>query len=64
MTRQRCALGKLTRTTFLFHDAELTHTMKESYHCLPCDKEFIDREMAKDHRNSTGHEVIERKLEK
>jgi hypothetical protein len=38
--------------------------MKISYHCNPCDKEFIDKEMAKDHKASTGHEIIERKLEK
>jgi hypothetical protein len=38
--------------------------MKESYHCLPCDKAFIDEDMARDHQNSTGHQVIERKLEK
>ena len=38
--------------------------MKESYHCMPCDKDFIDKELAKEHRKSTGHEVIERTLEK
>ena len=38
--------------------------MKESYHCLSCDKDFIDKEMAKEHKESTGHEVIERVLEK
>jgi hypothetical protein len=37
--------------------------MKESYHCLSCDKD-LDKEIAKDHRESTGHEVIERVLEK
>jgi DNA-directed RNA polymerase subunit RPC12/RpoP len=38
--------------------------MKESYHCSRCNKEFIDKDMAKDHVKSTGHEIIERTLEK
>jgi hypothetical protein len=38
--------------------------MKESYHCTSCDKEFIDKEMAMEHKRSTKHEVIERILEK
>jgi DNA-directed RNA polymerase subunit RPC12/RpoP len=38
--------------------------MKASYHCLSCDKDFIDKDMAKDHRKTTGQEVIERILEK
>jgi hypothetical protein len=38
--------------------------MKESFHCLPCNKEFIDEEMATEHKRSTGHKVIERILEK
>jgi len=38
--------------------------MKQSYHCLYCDKDFIDKDMAEDHKKATGHEVIERKLEK
>ena len=38
--------------------------MKISYHCNPCDKEFIDKEMAMEHKASTGHEIIERTLEK
>jgi hypothetical protein len=38
--------------------------MKESYHCSPCDKEFVDKETAMEHKRLTGHEVIERILEK
>jgi hypothetical protein len=38
--------------------------MKHSYHCLYCDKDFIDKDMAEDHKKTTGHEVIERTLEK
>jgi DNA-directed RNA polymerase subunit RPC12/RpoP len=38
--------------------------MKQSYHCLSCDKDFIDKDMAEDHKKTTGHEVIERTLEK
>ena len=38
--------------------------MKESYHCVACNKDFIDKEMAKDHGETTGHEIIERTLEK
>lgn len=37
--------------------------MKESYHCTPCDKEFIDKEIAMEHKRSTRHEVIQRILE-
>lgn len=37
--------------------------MKESYHCRPCDKEFIEEDMATRHRRITGHEVIHRRLE-
>jgi DNA-directed RNA polymerase subunit RPC12/RpoP len=38
--------------------------MKQSYHCLSCNKDFIDRDMAKEHRQSTSHEIVERTLEK
>jgi predicted transcriptional regulator len=38
--------------------------MKISYHCNQCDKEFIDKEMAMEHKASTGHEIIQRTLEK
>jgi hypothetical protein len=38
--------------------------MKQSYHCLYCDKDFLDKDMAEDHKKSTGHKVIERMLEK
>ena len=38
--------------------------MKHSYHCLLCDKEFIDKDMADDHKKATGHRIVERKLEK
>ena len=38
--------------------------MKQSYHCLSCDKDFIDKDMAEDHGKTTGHQVIERNLEK
>ena len=38
--------------------------MKQSYHCLSCDKEFIDKYMAEEHKKTTGHDVIERRLEK
>jgi hypothetical protein len=38
--------------------------MKQAYHCPSCNKEFIDKEMAKEHKESTGHEVLERILEK
>lgn len=37
--------------------------MKESYHCRPCDKEFIEADLAAQHRKMTGHEIIQRKLE-
>lgn len=37
--------------------------MKESYHCRPCDKEFIEADLAAQHRQRTGHEVIQRRLE-
>lgn len=37
--------------------------MNESYHCRPCDKEFIEEDMAAKHRRATGHEVIHRRLE-
>jgi len=32
--------------------------MKESYHCRPCDKEFIREDLAPAHRQTTGYEVI------
>jgi DNA-directed RNA polymerase subunit RPC12/RpoP len=38
--------------------------MKHSYHCLSCDKDFIEKDMAEDHKKLTGHEIIERALEK
>ena len=38
--------------------------MKQSYHCLSCDKDFIDKDMAEDHKKTTSHKVIERTLEK
>ena len=38
--------------------------MKNSYHCLSCDRDFIDKDMADDHEKTTGHEVTERMLEK
>ena len=34
--------------------------MKITYHCLPCNKEFVDMQMAKEHIDSTGHEFMER----
>lgn len=34
--------------------------MRVTYHCLPCNKEFIDIHMAKEHSDSTGHEFMER----
>lgn len=37
--------------------------MKQSYHCRPCDKEFIEADLAAEHRQATGHEVIQRRLE-
>ena len=37
--------------------------MKESHHCRPCDKEFIEEELAVKHRQATGHEIIQRRLE-
>ena len=57
-------ISKLATETFLIPSEQQFIIMKESYHCLPCNKEFIDKELAKDHRKSTGHEVIERTLEK
>jgi hypothetical protein len=47
--------------TFRVHRSD---DMKISYHCNQCDKEFIDKEMAMDHKASTRHEIIERTLEK
>jgi hypothetical protein len=38
--------------------------MKQSYHRLSCDKDFIDKDMAEDHKKTTGREVIQRTLEK
>ena len=37
--------------------------MKTSYHCTQCDKEFLDPSIANNHRNTTGHNIIERSLE-
>jgi hypothetical protein len=31
---------------------------------MSCDKDFIDKEMAEDHKKTTGHEAIQRTLEK
>jgi len=28
--------------------------MKTSYHCIQCDKEFLDPSIANNHRNTTG----------
>ena len=36
--------------------------VKVTYHCLPCNKEFVDMQMAKEHIDSTGHELMERQL--
>jgi ABC-type protease/lipase transport system fused ATPase/permease subunit len=49
---------------FMVYRVHSSDDMKISYHCNPCDKEFIDKEMAMDHKASTGHEIIERTLEK
>jgi DNA-directed RNA polymerase subunit RPC12/RpoP len=38
--------------------------MKKSYHCSACNKEFIDEEMATEHRKSSGHQITQRILEK
>ncbi len=37
--------------------------MKESYHCRPCDKEFIEADRAAQHRRAAGHEIIQRRLD-
>ena len=34
--------------------------MRVIYHCLPCNKEFVNIHMAKEHGDSTGHEFMER----
>jgi hypothetical protein len=38
--------------------------MRKSFHCFTCNKEFIDKELAMEHKRSTGHEITERMLEK
>jgi hypothetical protein len=32
------------------------------YRCLPCNKEFNDMQITKEHIESTGHELMERQL--
>ena len=34
------------------------------YHCIQCNKEFLEGELAKDHRSSTRHDIKQRILEK
>lgn len=57
------AIPKIITETLLMYEIN-DLSMKESYHCVPCNKEFIDKDVAKDHKESTGHQVIERILEK
>lgn len=38
--------------------------MKQSCRCPECDKAFIDKDTAMEHKRSTGHQIIERILEK
>ena len=49
-----------TSKTFLVWS--ITPNMRVTYHCLPCNKEFIEIHMAKEHSDSTGHEFMEREL--
>jgi hypothetical protein len=37
--------------------------MKTSYHCAQCDKEFLDIDLAAEHKKATGHAIVERVLE-
>jgi DNA-directed RNA polymerase subunit RPC12/RpoP len=37
--------------------------MKTSYHCPQCDKEFLDANMATEHKKGTGHKIVVRTLE-
>ena len=36
--------------------------MKVTYHCVPCKKEFIDMQLAKEHVDLTGHEIMEKPM--
>ena len=40
-----------------------TITLKTSYHCAQCDKEFIDITLAAEHKKGTRHLIVERELE-
>lgn len=35
-----------------------------SYHCTLCDKDFIEKDLAAEHRKETRHEIIKRQLSK
>jgi DNA-directed RNA polymerase subunit RPC12/RpoP len=36
----------------------------KTYHCIQCNKEFLDKDIVKQHHISTNHEIKERVLEK
>jgi hypothetical protein len=36
--------------------------VKITYHCVPCKKELVNMHMAKEHVDSTGHEIMEKYL--
>jgi DNA-directed RNA polymerase subunit RPC12/RpoP len=38
--------------------------MKELYHCLACNREFIEKEMGTEYAKSSGHQITQRILEK
>lgn len=37
--------------------------LMKTYHCAQCDKEFLDIDLAADHKKATEHAIIERVLE-
>ncbi len=37
--------------------------MKELYHCLACNREFIEKEMGTEYTKSSGHQITQRILE-
>jgi hypothetical protein len=47
--------------TFLNNESVILDTSNKTYHC---NKEFLDKDIAKQHHISTNHEIKERILEK
>ena len=36
----------------------------KTYHCMQCNKEFLDEDIVRQHHKSTSHEIKEQFLEK